>query len=55
VLNLPTVDMQLLNPLFPGWSTQYDAYSAVLELMPGTTYFQITDAVAKQASEESEQ
>jgi len=55
VLNLPSVDMQLLNPLFFGWSTQYDAFSAVLELMPGTGYFRITDAVSKQPSEESEQ
>ncbi|HHB92685.1 MAG TPA: hypothetical protein ENK59_05680 [Thioploca sp.] len=53
VLNLPTVDIQLLNPLFPGsWSTQNDAFSAVLELMPGTAgYFHITDAVAKQPTE----
>ena len=48
VLNLPSIDMQLLNPLFTGWSTQTDAFSAVLELVPGTKYFHITEANSKQ-------
>ncbi len=51
VLNLPTIDIQLMNPLFPVWSTQFDAFSAILELVPGTGYFRIIDAQAKQPSE----
>ncbi|MDM8564222.1 hypothetical protein QUF74_01055 [Candidatus Halobeggiatoa sp. HSG11] len=48
VLSLPSIDFQLLNPFFPEWSTQTDAYSAELELMPGTGYFRITEANSKQ-------
>lgn len=50
VLNLPTVDIQLINPLFPEkWSTLSDAYSVVMELMQGTSgYFYITEAKEKQ-------
>lgn len=50
ILTLPTVDIQLMNPLFPNkWSTLYDAYSVVMELMPGTSgYFYITKAEEKQ-------
>jgi hypothetical protein len=50
VLTLPSVDIQLMNPLIPNkWSTLYDAYSVVMELMPGTSgYFYITEAKEKQ-------
>ncbi|HJH28349.1 MAG TPA: hypothetical protein C5S51_01440 [Methanosarcinaceae archaeon] len=51
VINLPSIDFQLINPLFPVWSTQVDAYSAVLEMVPGTGYFRIMDAVSKLPSE----
>jgi hypothetical protein len=48
VLTLPTVDFQTLNPLFPKWSTQEDAFSAILELVPGTSYFHIIEAESKE-------
>jgi hypothetical protein len=48
VLTLPAVDFQTINPLFPVWSTQEDAFSAILELVPGTGYFRIIDAKSKE-------
>jgi len=52
ILTLPTVDIEMINPLIPNtWSTLYDAYSVVMELMPGTSgYFYITEAKNKQAA-----
>jgi hypothetical protein len=53
ILKLPSIDIQLLNPLYPVWSTQHDAFSAVMELMPGTTYFRILEAKPKPVRKET--
>ncbi len=53
ILKLPSIDIQLLNPLYPVWSTQHDAFSAVMELIPGTTYFRILEAKPKPVRKET--
>jgi hypothetical protein len=47
ILNLPAIDLQLLEPFTGTWSTKFDAFSAVMEEIPGTMYFQITKTQAK--------
>ncbi len=47
ILNLPAIDLQLLEPFTGTWSTKFDAFSAVMEEVPGTMYFQITKTQAK--------
>ncbi|HIE01385.1 MAG TPA: hypothetical protein EYP59_14015 [Thiotrichaceae bacterium] len=47
ILDLPSIDLQLLEPFFGGWSTKFDAFSAVMEEVPGTMYFRITKTQAK--------
>jgi len=49
VLTLPTVDIEMINPLIPNtWLTLYDAYSVVMELMPTSGYFYLTEVTATQ-------
>jgi hypothetical protein len=49
VLTLPTVDIEMINPLIPNtWLTLYDAYSVVMELMPTSGYFYLTEVTANQ-------
>jgi hypothetical protein len=47
ILDLPAIDLQLLEPFTGTWSTKFDAFSATMEEVPGTMYFQITKTQVK--------
>ncbi|MEK8018226.1 MAG: hypothetical protein VSS75_015230 [Candidatus Parabeggiatoa sp.] len=55
ILDLPAIDLQLLEPFTGTWSTKFDAFSAVMEEVPGTMYFQITKTQAKPDKVEAKQ
>jgi hypothetical protein len=55
VLTLPTVDIEMINPLIPNtWLTLYDAYSVVMELMPTSGYFYLTEVTANQPATDTD-
>jgi len=55
ILDLPAIDLQLLEPFTGTWSTKFDAFSATMEEIPGTMYFQITNTQAKADKVEAKQ
>ena len=45
----------MINPLIPNtWLTLYDAYSVVMELMPTSGYFYLTEVTANQPATDTD-